>query len=343
MNHQATTPWMIAAVLLAAAATSHADTVTLVNGDRLSGKVERLSADALTLATSYAGTLKIRRSEVATLETDRSVAVLLEGGDAPVSTRLAGATTGRVRLEAAPPGWANDVPLARVTHINPTPSESGIGIAYKGRVNLSAAQTRGNSSSSRLYGEAELTARAKAYRYALGIKGMRSKDSGTEIASNWLGSGNFDRFVANDRFYYGRGSLERDRFRGIDLRTTVGGGYGLQLYDTERTQLSVRGGLDAVVLERTGGERSTHPALGWGVRFSHWLWQRSAELFHDQDGFWDLEDTRQVTLRSRTGLRVPIAQGLSANAQLNLDWEREPAPGRKSTDSTLLLGLGYEW
>ena len=343
MIRHTTTAWMLAAVLLGGAASARADTVTLINGDRLSGTVEHLSADTLTLATSYAGTIKIRRSEIATLETGRAVDVLLEGLEGPVSVRLTGATTGRIEIEPAPAGWAAEVPLARVRRINPTPVESGIGVAYKGRVNLSSAQTRGNSSSSRMYGEAGLTARAKAYRYALGVKGLRAKDSGAETASNWLGNGNYDRFISEDRFYYVRGSLERDRFRDIDLRSTVGGGYGLQLFDTDRTQLSVRGGVDAVVLERTDGQRTTHPALGWGVRYSHWLWQRSAELFHDQDGFWDLEDTRQVTLRSRTGLRVPIAQGLSANAQLNVDWEREPAPGRKSTDSTLLLGLGYEW
>jgi hypothetical protein len=34
---------------------------------------------------------------------------------------------------------------------------------------------------------------------------------------------------------------------------------------------------------------------------------------------------------------------LSATAQVNVDWESHPAPGRKSTDSTLLVGLSYAW
>ena len=50
-----------------------------------------------------------------------------------------------------------------------------------------------------------------------------------------------------------------------------------------------------------------------------------------------------MTLRSRSGLRVPIADGLNASLQLNADWERTPAPGRKSTDTTMLLGLSYGW
>jgi hypothetical protein len=66
-------------------------------------------------------------------------------------------------------------------------------------------------------------------------------------------------------------------------------------------------------------------------------------LFHDHDGFWNLDDREDLTVRSRTGLRVPLLDKLSATAQLNLDWDREPAPGRKSTDATLLFGASYFW
>ena len=33
----------------------------------------------------------------------------------------------------------------------------------------------------------------------------------------------------------------------------------------------------------------------------------------------------------------------AAAAQVDLDWERTPAPGLKALDATWLLGLGYEW
>ena len=39
--------------------------------------------------------------------------------------------------------------------------------------------------------------------------------------------------------------------------------------------------------------------------------------------------------------RVPLVERLNATAQLNVDWERRPSPGRVSTDSTLLLGVDY--
>ncbi|HLS56280.1 MAG TPA: DUF481 domain-containing protein, partial [Zeimonas sp.] len=69
----------------------------------------------------------------------------------------------------------------------------------------------------------------------------------------------------------------------------------------------------------------------------------SAELFHDQQGFLNLDDPSQVTIRSRSGLRIPFVSGLTASLQLNLDWDSEPASGRRGTDVTWLIGLGYGW
>jgi hypothetical protein len=73
------------------------------------------------------------------------------------------------------------------------------------------------------------------------------------------------------------------------------------------------------------------------------VFAQRAELFHEQDGYWSLEDSGDVKVRTRTGLRVPLVDGLTASAQVNVDWAAEPEPGRRATDSTLLLGVGYTW
>ena len=123
----------------------------------------------------------------------------------------------------------------------------------------------------------------------------------------------------------------------------VGGGYGWQLIDDGVTDLSVRGGLDLVSVERYVNPGERYPALGWGLHFSRWVWQHRLKLFHVEDGYWDLSRTGEVTLRTRTGLRIPIVRKLLATAQLDVNWDRHPAPGVKPTDSTLLLGIGYQW
>jgi putative salt-induced outer membrane protein YdiY len=164
------------------------------------------------------------------------------------------------------------------------------------------------------------------------------------VTANWLGSGRYDHFVdAQDRrFVYARSSVMRDQFQDIRRETTLGGGYGWQIVDDGLTDFSVRGGVDAVSLKRYSGGNSSYPAFGWSVNFSRWMWKHRVQAFHDQDGYWNLSDRAHVTLRTRTGLRLPVAHGFLASAELDLDWTRRPAQGYKPTESTLLLGAGYE-
>lgn len=329
----------LAAALSAHAATALADVLTLDNGDRLSGRIEHKSDNTLTLKTQYAGSVSIAWDRVVLIVTDAPVRVMLKDSDQTISSRLLPGAAGRLTFEAG----VGDAALAQVAYINPTPAESGSGVAYSGRATLSWANTRGNSTSNRLYAQGELTARARRYRYALGLKAERAGESGQQSASNWLGDGSFDRFIDKQRFIYSRASLENNRFNDLRLRSTLGGGYGFQFYETERTKLSLRGGLDYVAIDRETGQDDSYPAAGWGVKFSHRLHALPLELFHEHDGFLNLRNADDVTLRSRSGLRLPVAAGLNASLQLNADWERSPAPGRKSVDTTLLLGLGYDW
>lgn len=233
--------------------------------------------------------------------------------------------------------------LARLRYLNPRPEESGEGVSYKGRAALSGAFARGSSHSDRLYGEGDFGARALNWRYALSGKFLQERDADGTTAQNWLFSGNYDRFLDDESFLYGRTSLERDRFRDIARRATLGAGYGRQLIETERTSLSVRAGPEWISVRRIAGEDDSSPALGWGLNVSHRLDTLSAELFHDQNGSRTFGSNPQLSLRSRTGLRVPLASGLTASLQVNLHWDEDTGATRGGSDTTWLIGLGYAW
>ncbi len=321
---------VVACAFIAASGLARADTVTLDNGDRIGGKVTHLGSGVLTLETDFAGTARIPWRRVIAIETDGPVQVLREGES----------TSESVVLTSEYPS----IPLESIAYINPTPDESGNGVSYRARINVSGARTTGNTNTTRGYVEGELTGRAKAYRYIVGGKARRETDTGTDTASGWLLNGKRDHFLENEkRFVYVRSSFERDRFKDIELRSALGTGYGSQFIDTDATKLSGGVGLDAVWVNRIADADQRYPAFGWDARFSHQLWTGKVELFHDEEGYWNLKDTEQVTLRTRTGIRAPIAKGLNANAALNVDWERRPAPGRKPLDAALLVGLSYDW
>lgn len=320
-------------------ASATADVVVFRNGDRLSGRVMHKHETALIFETTYAGTVNIAWEEIRTLATDKPVAVMLRSGDVIAREALEIDSDGHVLMRNS----RRSVKLEDIAYINPTPEQSGVGIVYKGRANLAATDTHGNNIGRRIYAEAELAARTRDYRYNISAKLDRQQEFDRQTASNWRTDGNYDWFLNKRTFRYVRSSFEHDRFKDIDLRSAFGGGYGLQLADTPRTNVSVRGGLDYVTVNHATTPDEEYPALGWGLRASHRLDTRNIELFHEQDGFLQITNGNDVTLRSRTGMRVPIAGRLNASVQLNLDWEKEPAPGRKSTDSALLIGVGYEW
>jgi putative salt-induced outer membrane protein YdiY len=234
-------------------------------------------------------------------------------------------------------------PLKAGAAADPPVPEPGEGTNYAGRATVSATYTSGNTESERLYGDAELTARAAPYRYSLSGKVEQREDPALGDNSAWLAAANYDRFFSERQFGYGRASVEHDEAKDLEQRRALGVGYGVDLIDTPNARLSVRAGPEYVVVERIAGPGEEYPAAGWGIKASWRPRGGTLELFHEQDGFWNLEDTGVVTLRSKSGLRVPLVARLNATAQLNLDWEREPAPGRASTDRTLLLGVDYTW
>lgn len=330
---------------LACAPAALADTVFMRNGDRLSGRILHMSGGTLTLKTSYAGKLTLDWKGVASVSTDEPTRLILEDRSVMQTGRLARTQTGHVLLHPTNPGGRErTIALDRVKFLNPTPSESGTGVEYSGHVTASGSRVQGNSSSSAINTEAALKARAKSYRYEIRGSANQASIGGQTVTSKWIASAHVDRFVVDPKhFQYLRGSVQHDRFTDIRLRTALGGGYGWQLIDTDSTKLSIRGGLDVVSVQRYANPGERYPAFGWGLRASHWLWGHRVEAFHVQDGYWNLKHRSNVTLRTRTGLRVPIAEGLLANAELDVDWERHPPPGVKPTDSTLLFGLGYEW
>lgn len=328
---------LLMALLFSTSAT--ADVVFFHNGDRLNGRVMQKHGTTLVFETAHAGTININWSEIQTISTEKPVTLMIRDDDSIGSDILDVSTDGQVVLRKR----QQSVLLQDITFINPTPEQSGVGIIYSGRANVSATDTRGNSISRRIYAEAAFSARTRDYRYNIGGKINQQQEFGTQTASSWQFDGNYDWFIDKRKFRYVRSSLEHDRFKDIDLRSTAGGGYGLQLAETPRTNISIRGGLDYVTIDHINTPNEEYPALGWGLRASHKLDMRNIELFHEQDGFMQISKGGDVTLRSRTGVRVPIASRLNASIQLNLDWEKEPAPDRKSTDSALLVGLGYEW
>lgn len=332
------------------AAPVHADVVVMRNGDRITGKAEHKTGDLLSFETSYAGTLILKWSDIVSLTTDKPVTLVI-GNERLVSGKLSpGSKQGRAEFAptTAPAAKADfvaprDLPLDTVRFLNPTVDESGKGILWSGRVNAGGAAASGNSTNSALHVDVDITGRARHYRILGGGEFNHATDHDQETVSNARARAEFDRFYQKKMFSYTRATFEHDKFKALELRSTLGGGLGYQFFESTPLNLSVQGGFDYVDVNNMDVPNDQYFAAAWVLRYDQKPWNWNIQFFHQQDGTVSVESPSNVVLHTQTGVRAPLGGGINATLQYNFDWNNRPPEGRVDADRTLLFTLGYAW
>jgi putative salt-induced outer membrane protein YdiY len=335
---------LIKIVALASIPFSHAavaDTVKLKNGDWMTGTVVKKEADQLVFKTKYTGEINILWSEIATLNTDESVKVVLTD-DSSFDARLQKRSLGRVKVVNSGLKMSTELDLKDLAYINPSPEMSEDGISWKGHADLGGAITQGNSDTSVLRFDTEAIARSKHNRLTLGANVNRAKSNDEQTEFNSKGYAQLDHFLSKRWFIYGNSSLEHDRFKDINLRSNVGVGSGYQLYEQSDLNLSVEAGINYVNVDYDVGEDENYASGRWALKYDQLLFS-NVRFFHQHEVLVSLEDSADTLVFTKMGLRVPIAENLNASTQLDIDYDNQPAENRDRVDKTLLFSLGYGW
>lgn len=319
-----------------------ADEVVMANGDRISGKIIRKNGEQLVLKTPYAGELKITWTDIRRITTDAPITVYLEDGNKLIGT-LSSAEDGTVIVTAGESLTSAPMPIANLRYINPSPEVSGEGVKVSGRINAGMVSASGNTNTKRYYLDAEMVARTRDNRYTLGGRGARADDDGVQTESNWLVYTKYDHFLTQKWYAYANADFQHDKFKDISLRNTLGLGTGYQFIESDKTNLSLEGGLTYVHTDYIVAPDDDYPAARWAFKFDHLLFDTGIQAFHAHEAYVNLEDAKKMFVRSQTGLRVPLRKNLNATAQYNVDWDSSPTAGRGRTDKTVVLTLGYSF
>jgi len=324
-------PLCLLAMLVALPA--RADEVRLKNGDRITGVTTSLAAGTLSFKAA-GGDLKVAWADVTSLAIEQPMLVTV--GTAPPTSALFAAAdaNGRVTLVPGGPVALSDI----VALSRPQPAWVITGGGGAGIV-----ETAGNTQVNNVRLSGDVVAKGAADRYTLSAIATHANDRGVETARNWSMTGKYDRFLTARLFANANANFTNDRFRDIDLRSALGAGLGYQIIETARTTLTADAGL-AWVKENfksiaDDSYTAAHESAGLQVQ----VLPGRVQAFHQHDGYFGVTGDNKMFIRTQNGVRVGLAAGFVTTIQEDIDYDRRPSPGRRQTDRTFSLTLGYRF
>ena len=128
-------------------------------------------------------------------------------------------------------------------------------------------------------------------RFTMGGNYQRSEDDNVKTADNALGYIKYDHFLTKKWYLYANATGQQDEFQDLNLRATLGVGAGYQFYESERTNLSLEGGLSYVNEDFTIAEDNSYAAARWGLRFDHYILPKSLQFFLYHTGLQSVESS----------------------------------------------------
>lgn len=320
---------------------SSADTILLTNGDKISGKILNMSQGEITIETSYAGKISLLWDRVTGILSDEPIQVVLNDKTS-LYGNLQSTAKGKMKLKIGKIVETLSFDLTEVQAIN-LKKEDNNGAKLHGRIDVGLSKTNGNTETESHHINAQIIARTENNRYTAGFEYNKAKDSGHITEKDYLGYAKYDHFLTEKWFIYTNTLFEKNEFKDIQLRSTIGAGIGYQFYENELTNLYLEAGFGYVNENFETGKDSDTVAGRWALSFDRYIYQKHVQFFHFHEGYQGLQDPEDLFIRSHTGFRFPLSNGFQATLQYSYDWDKTPSPSQKNYDSKYLFTLGYEF
>ncbi|MBN1904902.1 MAG: DUF481 domain-containing protein [Deltaproteobacteria bacterium] len=314
-----------------------ADDIYIKNGDHVSGNIISMSNSQVVMKTSYAGEITIKWSEIKSLTTDQTLAVMMKNG-IEYTGNLQEAGEGLIKLGSE---GRHENPALSIEEIKVIRTPLDPRLKIKARANAGLSYTRGNTNKDQTYLDGELSARTINNRYTAGGEVNRTKDNGRRTENNAMGYLKYDHFLSERLFVYANGRFEKDRFQDLDLRSVYGLGSGYQFLESPLENLYLEAGINYVTEDYKTIADEDYTSGRWAFSYDRYYYNKVFQFFHFHEGFGSFERADDMFIKSRTGIRIPIYSNLKASLQCNLDWDNTPAPGRKKSDRAMMFTLGY--
>ena len=316
----------------------YADQITLKNGDRLTGSIQKSDADNLTLKTDYADIVTIKWSAVEHISADKPLYVTSKQGQVLVGT--VESKDGKFQVHTEESG---EISLTRdAVQVMRSPEEQKLAQAWSGFVDTGLSLTRGNSKTTTyaLGANADRTTeRDKVTVYAVSLF-AKSTIAGVsaDTAKAVRGGLRYDFNLSRQTFAFAFTDLEYDKFQQLDLRNVLGGGFGYHLIKTDATMLDLFAGasFNQEFFSNNIDRRTAEVLVGNELSYK----MSQSVVFRERLAIYpNVSDVGEFRGQFDTSLLTKVNKWLGWQITLSDRYLSNPLPGIQKNDLLMTTGL----
>ncbi len=334
------------------AASAWGDTVETKDGARLVGKITGITENTIDLETVYAGTLKIKKGEVAGFSTEDPLVIRLASG-----TTFSGKVThsGGSRMEIAgsdgvlttempkiAASWAVEGEDPAVVKMRKELEGQRRNWSYE--VGLDLTGKSGNSDESGTAARVKATLAGPDDSLGLYLSYDQAENNGDKTSNEIIAGATYDSFFKEKLGWFLRSEIESDEFEDVDFRVTTAGGLSYRFFQQENHSLGMRAGISYRFEGLENGTNIKAPGLDFGLNHFYQI-KKVGRLTTDIKFIPSVEDFSDFRLSQDTGFEIPIGGGSSWKLRMGISnfFNNNPAPGREELDTTYYTRLIFSW
>jgi putative salt-induced outer membrane protein YdiY len=340
-------------LILSLALAVHAETVSLNNGDRITGKISDSDGKTLDLTTDYAGDVKVKWSSIKQLVADKPFYVTTDDKKTIIGSVTPADKTLTVRTSA---GDAVEVPYDKIAAVRTSEGEYSYEKSlhpswkqdWKASGTLGLALARGNSDTTNLNSAFAVDRKTPYDQFAISESSIytTSNAPGSGVTANAiLGAARYDRNVTQRFFVSAIGDFTHDELQDLDLRAIYTGGFGWHAIENPKTTFDILGGVNYTQESYSGtvakpgpGISRNLPGLTFGETFTHKF--ATTTVNEDASIYPDLSDLMQYRVSFDANSVTKINKWLGWQISISDRYvTNPPITNTKSNDLILSTGI----
>jgi len=321
------------------------DVVTMNNGDHFTGQVKRLENGLLYVETDYvSGNVALDWNQVQSVESTATYKIVLNNG-----RRL----EGKIEKASGEKTGTEDFLIREATEEVKVPSVDVVNLETKkstfwrqlqGAIDLGYSFSSGNSQSS-LNIDTSAAYKTPGWEASTSFDSTFSGQSGAAKTNREDLQASFNKFLSRNSYLGALSDFLHSSQQDLQLRTTLGGGYGRYLKRTTNSSLNWFGGVVYAneSFSTTAGQPSNQniEAVA-GVQYN-FIRFNIGELNSQVQVFPGLTDAGRIRLKTNDSLTIKLRNNFHVNLSFWDNFDSQPPPTARRNELGISSGIGWSF